>query len=164
MLSALRHETQNGISKPFQRRINRHFYFLIVSGFSVRIAFVYHLICLAAMGVFWLAENMRWGPPIGCEHDSASFPRFLWMACRMSLNPPPILPSFRLWSVYLPASTFVKWMYTCGGSEDCICRECVRVYVCHQIKGWGLGCFSLRDKVFPPSCLHPTSLRSVHYT
>lgn len=67
----------------------------------------------------------------------------------------PFSPSFRLRSVYLPVSTFVKWMYTCGtcGSANCMCWECM----CHQNKGWGLRCFSLQGEVFTPSHLHPTS-------
>ncbi len=57
----------------------------------------------------------------------------------------PFSPSFHLRSVYLPVSTFVKWMYTCGSGN---CVWCV--YVCHQNEGWGLRCFSLQGEVFTP--------------
>lgn len=111
------------------------------------------------MGVFWLAENMRWGPLIGCELDSASFPWFLWMACRMSLNPSPILP---LLSPLIGLSACVHF-----------CEVNVHVWwewklyvlwvrVCVTIsRGGGSGVLACRE-VFPPSRLHPTPLVSLH--
>lgn len=110
------------------------------------------------MGVFWLAENMRWGPLIGCEHDSASFPWFPWMACQNEPQSPahsPLLPP----SIGLSACVhfcevnvhmWYMWEWKLYVLRVCVC-------ICHQNMGWGLRCFSLQGEVFTPSHLHPTS-------
>lgn len=110
------------------------------------------------MGVFWLAENMRWGPLIGCEYDSASFPWFPWMACQNEPQSPAHSP---------PPSTFDRSICLCpllwsecthvvhvGG--EIVCAECVCMCVT-KMRGGGSGVLACREK----SSHHPTCIRSL---
>ncbi len=111
------------------------------------------------MGVFWLAENMRWGPLIGCEYDSASFPWFPWMACQNEPQSPAHSPPPSAFnrSICLRPLLWSECTPVVHVGVEIVCAECVCVYVCHKNEGWGLRCFSLQGEVFTPSHLHPTS-------